>query len=64
MTCSSFDRSSLYRKLDKFYMRETNINGHYLVTVLQIFNNSADLSSSSISKFCLISDANMLAQNI
>jgi len=42
MTCLSFDRSWLYRELDKFYMQETDINEHFLAAVLQIFNNSAD----------------------
>jgi len=42
MTCPGFDRSWLYRKLDKFYIRETNINEHFLAAVLQIFSNSTD----------------------
>jgi len=42
MTCPDFDRSWLYRELDKFYMRETDINEHFLATVLQIFSNSVD----------------------
>jgi len=42
MTCPGFDRSWLYRELDKFYMRETDINEHFLAAVLQIFSNSAD----------------------
>jgi len=42
MTCPSFDSSCLYRELDKSYMRETNINWHYLAAILQIFSNSAD----------------------
>jgi len=32
MTCPNFDRS-LYRELDKFYMRETDINEHFLAAV-------------------------------
>jgi len=42
MTCPNFDKSWLYRELDKFNMRETDINEHFLVAVLQIFRNSAD----------------------
>jgi len=65
MTCPSFHRS-LYRELDKFYMREKDIN--YLAAILQVFSDSADprflLPSGSISRFCLISDPNMLAQNV
>jgi len=43
MTCLSFDKFWLYRQLDKFYMRETDINRH-LATVLQIFSVSTDLA--------------------
>jgi len=43
MTCPSFDKSWLYRELDKFDMRETDINGH-LAAVSQIFSVSTDLA--------------------
>jgi len=42
MTCPDFDRSWLYRELEKFYMRETDINEHFLAAVLQVFSNSTD----------------------
>jgi len=58
-----FDRSWLNRELDKFYMRETDINEHFLAAIMQIFNNgrscsvsAANLPSDSISKFYLIFD--------
>jgi len=47
-------------------MREKDINGHYLAAVLHLVTarscsvSAANLSSSSISRFRLISDANML----
>jgi len=44
MTCPSFDKSWLYRELDKFYMRKSDIIGYYLATVLQVFSDSADLA--------------------
>jgi len=37
-------RSWLYREFAKFYMREKNINGHYLAVVLQVFSDSANLA--------------------
>jgi len=70
MSCLDFDRSWVYRELDTFYMRETDINEHFLAAVLQIFSNSADpvsaanLPSGSISRYCLIFYTNMLAQNV
>jgi len=52
-------------------MRETDINEHFLAAVLQMFiqqrrscSVSANLPSGSISRFCLIFDANMLVQNV
>jgi len=52
-------------------MRETDINKHFLAAVLQIFSNSANSArsfcrqlSDSISRFCLIFDANILTQNV
>jgi len=44
MTYPSFDRSWLYKELNKFYMRERDINRHYLTAVLQVFSNNADLA--------------------
>jgi len=47
-------------------MRETDINGH-LAAVLQVFSDSIDSTRflpPSINRFYLISDANMLAQNV
>jgi len=42
MTCLSFNRFQLYKDPDKFRIRETDTNEHYLAAILEIFSDKAD----------------------
>jgi len=53
MTGPNFDK-----ELDKFYMREKDINWYYLAAVLQVFSNNAD------SRFLLIYHQVLLAGSV